>query len=183
VQQGLGRLFTGQSIFLTEYYYTGPAGTADSIALTPDFPGQIIPIRLEDYGGRVICQKLSLLCSAATIDITVEFTQSVGAGFFGGEGFILQGLNGHGMTFLNARGMITKKKLAANETLVVSSGCLVAFENGVRYDITMMRGASNMLFGGEGLFVANLTGPGTVWVESQNLSRLFEAVHETIIRH
>ena len=182
---GWERLLTGQRIFLTEFFYTGPTGTAGKIAFTPDFPGQIIPISLEQYGGKVICQKSSLLCSSRTVDLTIEYTWEqgggkLGAGMFGGEGFILQGLNGSGHAFLNARGVVTKMVLGHNELLVVSTGCLVAFSHGVRYTVQMMEGGRNVFFGGEGLFVSHLTGPGTVWVESHNLDRMFEIFHKKL---
>lgn len=175
--QGLARLLTGQKVFLTEFSYTGPAGTADDIAFSPDFPGQIIPIRLENYGKHVICQKGSLLASASTVEIMVEFTQTFGTGFFGGEGFILQGLHGSGMAFLNARGGIIKKVLRAGERLTAASGALVAFQGGVQYKVKTMSGLGNVFFGGEGLFVTELVGPGTVWLETHDMSRLFKAMN------
>jgi len=152
--QGLGRLLTGQGLFLNEFTYVGPPGTADTICLTPDFPAEIVPIDLSHYRNKIICQRASLLASGPTINVSVEFTQSLGAGFFGGEGFVLQGLNGTGMVFLNARGTVLKKELRANERLIVATGNLVAFSNGVQYGITNMGGGlKNDLFGGEGFFV------------------------------
>jgi uncharacterized protein (AIM24 family) len=158
---------------LTEFSYRGPAGTADSIAFAPDVPGQIIPIKLEDYGGKITCQKGSLLCSAFSVDISVEFSQNFKTGLAGGEGFILQGLRGHGYAFLVARGVIIQKTLRAGERLQVSTGHLVGFQNGVNYDCQLMDGGlGDMLFGGEGLFVTTLTGPGVVWLESVIVDRL-----------
>ena len=176
--QGLERWLTGQKIFVSEFTYRGPAGTADTIAVTPDFPGQIIPVRLEDYGGSIICQRGSLLCSGPNIRVDIECTQSLGAGFFAGEGFVLQGLSGSGMVFLNARGVVMKHVLRPGEVRLVSTGCLVGFERSVKYQVTAVRGGlGNMLVGGEGVFLTEMTGPGTVWLESHDLNRLFKHMH------
>uniref|UniRef100_A0A7S2V852 SAM domain-containing protein n=1 Tax=Entomoneis paludosa TaxID=265537 RepID=A0A7S2V852_9STRA len=177
---GFRRLMTGQSLFLTEFTYMGPKGSADTIALTPDFPAEIIPVNLDHYQRKIICQRGSLLASGL-IDISIEFTQSFGAGFFGGEGFILQGLNGSGYVFLNARGTVLKKDLDAGEKLIVATGNLVAFSSTVKYGITNMGGGlQNDFFGGEGFFVSEMTGPGTVWVESHDMSRLWKEMQSKV---
>ena len=174
---GMGRLLTGQKIFHTEFTYTGPAGTADTVTLTADFPSEITPIRLEDYGGHIICQRGSLLASGSSCFVSVEFTQSLGAGFFGGEGFVLQGLNGSGHVFLNARGTVITKTLRSGEVLKVATGCLVGFQKSVRYSVGSTGGGlATGFFGGEGFLVTTLTGPGTVWIESHDMSRLWKAM-------
>lgn len=179
--QGLGRLFTGNTIFQAEYFYEGPAGTADTVTFSPDFPGQIIPVRLEDYsGGKIICQKGSLLASANTVNLSVEFTQHLGAALFAGNGFLLQGLTGTGYAFLNARGVVIKKHLRAGERWKVDTGALVGFENGVDYRVEEVRGLSNVFFSGQGLFNICLTGPGHIWIESQPQARLVKRIMEAV---
>mmetsp|Transcript_22864 Transcript_22864/g.40585 ORF Transcript_22864/g.40585 Transcript_22864/m.40585 type:complete len:191 (-) Transcript_22864:59-631(-) len=176
--QGLGRFMTGESIFLTEYTYTGPAGTADTISFSPDFSGQIIPIRLEEHGGHVICQKGCLLANSPSVSVSVEFSQSLGAAYFGGEGFILQGLRGSGFAFVTARGTVVKMVLRPNERRIVSTGCLVGMDASVRYNVVTTGGLGNMLMSGEGVFHTQLTGPGTIWLESQDLSRLYKVFNK-----
>jgi uncharacterized protein (AIM24 family) len=179
--QGFGRLFTGNTIFQAEYFYEGPAGTADTVTFSPDFPGQIIPVRLEDYsGGKIICQKGSLLASANTVNLSVEFTQHLGAALFAGNGFLLQGLTGTGYAFLNARGVVIKKHLRAGERWKVDTGALVGFENGVDYRVEEVMGLSNVFFSGQGLFNICLTGPGHIWIESQPQARLIKRIMEAV---
>jgi uncharacterized protein (AIM24 family) len=179
--QGFGRLFTGNTIFQAEYFYEGPAGTADTVTFSPDFPGQIIPVRLEDYsGGKIICQKGSLLASANTVNLSVEFTQHLGAALFAGNGFLLQGLTGTGYAFLNARGVVIKKHLRAGERWKVDTGALVGFENGVDYRVEEVMGLSNVFFSGQGLFNICLTGPGHIWIESQPEARLIKRIMEAV---
>ena len=180
--QALGRLLTGQRIFLTEFFYEGPRGTADTVAFGPDFPAQIVPVKLQDYGGKIVCQKSSLLASDTAINVSVEFAQSFRSGFFGGEGFILQALAGSGYAFLVGRGVVIKRKLRAGEKLRVSTGSLVGFQSGVQYSVETLRGISNVFLGGEGLFVTTLTGPGVVWLESQPLDKLVAQVADRISR-
>ncbi|MTI69720.1 MAG: TIGR00266 family protein [Firmicutes bacterium] len=172
--KGFKRAITGESFFITTFLYNGrKKGHA---AFGAPYPGKIIPLKLEDFGGRFICQKDAFLCAANGIEIEVELTKRLGSGFFGGEGFILQRLEGNGMAFVHAGGTIIKKELSAGERLRVDTGCLVGFDPSVDYDINFVGGFKNALFGGEGLFLANLTGPGTVYLQSLPLSRLADRI-------
>ena len=168
--KGLKRAVTGESFFITTFLNNG--GGKSKVAFAAPYPGKIIPLSLSQLGGKFLCQKDSFLCAAQGIEIEVAFTKRLGAGLFGGEGFILQQLEGDGLTFVHAGGTIIEKNLAAGETLQVDTGCLVAFAPTVDYDIQMVRGFKNVLFGGEGLFLAKLTGPGLVYLQSLPLSRL-----------
>jgi uncharacterized protein (AIM24 family) len=145
-------------------------------AFAAPYPGKIIPIDLADFGGSILCQKDSFLCAAQGIEIEVAFTKRIGAGIFGGEGFILQRLEGDGMAFAHAGGTSVEKDLAAGEKLRVDTGCLVAFDTNVDYDIQFIGGFTNALFGGEGLFLANLTGPGKIYLQSLPFSRIADRV-------
>jgi len=172
--KGLKRAITGESFFITTFL-NNAAGKA-KVAFAAPYPGKIIPISLNDFGGRIICQKDSFLCAAQGIEIEIAFTKRLGAGVFGGEGFILQRLEGDGMAFVHAGGTIVEKDLVAGETLRVDTGCLVAFNESVDYDIKFIGGFQNALFGGEGLFLATLTGPGKVYLQSLPFSRLADRV-------
>jgi uncharacterized protein (TIGR00266 family) len=172
--KGLKRAITGESFFITTFL-NNAAGKA-KVAFAAPYPGKIIPISLNDFGGRIICQKDSFLCAAQGIEIEISFTKRLGAGVFGGEGFILQRLEGDGMVFVHAGGTIVEKDLVAGETLRVDTGCLVAFNESVDYDIKFIGGFQNALFGGEGLFLATLTGPGKVYLQSLPFSRLADRV-------
>lgn len=172
--KGLKRAITGESFFITTFLNN--AGGKAKVAFAAPYPGKIIPISLNDFGGRIICQKDSFLCAAQGIEIEIAFTKRLGAGVFGGEGFILQRLEGDGMAFVHAGGTIVEKDLAAGETLRVDTGCLVAFNDTVNYDIKFIGGFTNALFGGEGLFLATLTGPGKVYLQSLPFSRLADRV-------
>jgi len=172
--KGLKRAITGESFFITTFL-NNASGKA-KVAFAAPYPGKIIPISLNDFGGRIICQKDSFLCAAQGIEIEIAFTKRLGAGVFGGEGFILQRLEGDGMAFVHAGGTIVEKDLAAGETLRVDTGCLVAFNDSVDYDIKFIGGFTNALFGGEGLFLATLTGPGKVYLQSLPFSRLADRV-------
>ena len=174
VFKGLKRAITGESFFITTFLNT--AGGKSKVAFAAPYPGKIIPINLNDFGGRIICQKDSFLCAAQGIEIEIAFTKRLGAGVFGGEGFILQRLEGDGMAFVHAGGTIVEKDLVAGETLRVDTGCLVAFNESVDYDIKFIGGFTNALFGGEGLFPATLTGPGKVYLQSLPFSRLADRV-------
>ncbi len=174
VFKGLARAITGESFFITTFLNTG--GAKQRAAFAAPYPGKIIPLALEDFGGSIICQKDSFLCAAQGIEIEIAFTKRLGAGIFGGEGFILQRLRGSGMTFVHAGGTVIEKDLAAGETLRVDTGCLVAFSESVDYDIKFIGGFTNALFGGEGLFLASLTGPGKVYLQSLPFSRLADRV-------
>jgi uncharacterized protein (TIGR00266 family) len=172
--KGLQRAITGESFFITTFLNTG--GGKQRVAFAAPYPGKIIPLSLDDFGGSIICQKDSFLCAAQGIEVEIAFTKRLGAGIFGGEGFILQRLKGPGMTFVHAGGTVIEKDLAAGETLRVDTGCLVAFAESIDYDIKFIGGFTNALFGGEGLFLATLTGPGKVYLQSLPFSRLADRV-------
>jgi uncharacterized protein (TIGR00266 family) len=170
ILKGLQRAFTGESFFITTF--SNQAQGKSRVAFSAPYPGKVITLDLTALGGTFICQKDSYLCSAVGIDIQIAFTKRLGAGLFGGEGFILQRLVGDGLAFVHAGGTIIEKHLAAGEKLRVDTGCLVAFAPTVDYDIQFVGGFKNALFGGEGLFLASMTGPGLVYLQSLPLSRL-----------
>lgn len=172
--KGFKRLITGESFFITTFLHTGQGKS--HVAFAAPYPGRIIPLNLGELGGTFYCQKDGFLCAAQGIEIEVAFTKRIGAGLFGGEGFILQRLEGDGLAFIHAGGTIIKKELKAGETLRVDTGCLVAFAPTVDYDIQFIGGFRNSLFGGEGLFTANLTGPGLVYLQSLPFSRLADRI-------
>ncbi|MFH1760126.1 MAG: TIGR00266 family protein [bacterium] len=172
--QGFKRMITGESFFITTFLFNG-AGKGH-VAFGAPYPGKIIPLDLGPVGGTMLCQKDAFLCAARGVEIEVAFTKKLGTGLFGGEGFILQRLQGDGMTFVHAGGTIIKKILAHGELLKVDTGCLVAFEPTVNYDITFTGGFKNAMFGGEGLFFAQLTGPGVVYLQSLPFSRLADRI-------
>ncbi|MFP4547249.1 MAG: TIGR00266 family protein [Fidelibacterota bacterium] len=172
--RGFKRMFTGESFFITSFMNNGYG--KKHVAFAAPYPGKIIPLDLEKLGGNFICQKDAFLCAAQGIEIEIEFTRRLGAGIFGGEGFILQRLTGSGLSFIHAGGTIVKKVLAPGETLRVDTGCLVAFEPTVDYNIKFIGGFKNSLFGGEGLFLAHLTGPGLVYLQSLPFSRLADRI-------
>lgn len=172
--KGFKRLITGESFFITTFAH---AGTGKShVAFAAPYPGKIIPLDLDVLGGQFYCQKDGFLCAAKGVEIEVAFTKRIGAGLFGGEGFILQRLEGDGLAFIHAGGTIIEKDLKQGETLRVDTGCLVAFAPTVDYDIQFIGGFRNSLFGGEGLFTANLTGPGKVYLQSLPFSRLADRI-------
>ncbi|KAL7485227.1 hypothetical protein ACHAW6_010817 [Cyclotella cf. meneghiniana] len=173
---GFQRFLTGQNVFISDYTYDGSNGPYGYVALGTDFPSKIVRVSLEEYGGKIVCQKGALLCASHTVDITVEFTKKISAGFFGGEGFVLQGLTGKGDVMVKAGGTLIKKDLREGEVLRVSSGSLVGFQEGVEFDIQMVPGFKNVLFGGEGLFFTTLTGPGTVWLQGQPPQRMISEI-------
>ncbi|MFM1745761.1 MAG: hypothetical protein RLZZ630_1698 [Bacteroidota bacterium] len=175
ILKGLKRMITGESFFITTFTNSNGNGKR-KMALAAPYPGKIIAINPKDFGGRFLCQKDGFLCAAQGIDINIAFTKRIGAGLFGGEGFILQQLSGDGNCFIHAGGTILKRQLAAGETLRVDTGCLVAFEPSIDYDIKFIGGFKNSLFGGEGLFYAHLTGPGLVYLQSVPFSRLADRI-------
>lgn len=177
VFKGVKRIFAGESFFITSFLNVGSGGKAVAAFAAP-YPGKIIPLDLKDLGGRFLVQRDGFLCAAAGIEIEVAFTKRLGAGLFGGEGFILQRLTGNGMAFVHAGGTVVKKDLAQGETLRVDTGCLVAFSETVDYDIQFIGGVRNALFGGEGLFLAKLTGPGPVYLQSLPFSRLADRIFQ-----
>jgi uncharacterized protein (TIGR00266 family) len=172
--KGLKRAFTGESFFITSFLNNG--GAKAHVAFAAPYPGKIIPLDLGAQGGTFLCQKDSFLCAASGIEIEVAFTKRIGAGLFGGEGFILQRLQGDGLAFMHAGGTIIERDLATGETLRVDTGCLVGFAPSVDYDIQFIGGFTNALFGGEGLFLTKLTGPGKVYLQSLPFSRLADRI-------
>ncbi len=171
------RAISGESIFLTHFTNTG--SRKKRVAFAAPYPGHIIPIDLAQIGAELLCQKDAFLCAALGTKLNVAFSRRLGAGFFGGEGFILQRLSGDGMAFIHAGGSVVKKELV-NETLRVDTGCLVAFTSGVDYDIEMVKGLKSMFFGGEGLFLATLSGTGTVYLQSLPFSKLADRIIEQV---
>jgi uncharacterized protein (TIGR00266 family) len=167
------RMFTGESLFTT--HFTNHGGTKRRVAFAAPYPGCIIPVNMADIGGTLICQKDSFLCAALGTRLSISFNQKLGVGIFGGEGFILQKLEGDGMAFVHAGGTLIKRELRG-ETLRLDTGCLVAFTPGIDYDIQRAGNLKSMLFGGEGLFLATLRGTGTVWMQSLPFSRLADRV-------
>lgn len=171
--QGFKRMLTGESFFITTFLYAGKG--KGHVAFAAPYPGKIIPLDLSN--GSMLCQKDAFLCAAQGIEIEVAFTKKIGAGLFGGEGFILQKLVGDGMAFVHAGGTIIERWLAVGEELRVDTGCLAAFSTTVDYDIQFIGGFKNALFGGEGLFLAKLTGPGCVYLQSLPFSRLADRIY------
>ena len=167
------RVLTGESIFLTHFTNQGPAKRRAAFAAP--YPGKIVPLNLAAHGGRFICQKDAFLCAALGTSITITLQRKLGTGFFGGEGFILQKLEGDGMAFAHAGGTVVKKELTG-ETLRVDTGCLVGFTEGIDYDIQRAGNLKSMIFGGEGLFLVTLRGHGTVYLQSLPFSRLADRI-------
>jgi uncharacterized protein (TIGR00266 family) len=166
------RLLTGESLFMTTFTANLSAGRKETVAFAAPYPGKIIPMHLDQMGGELICQKDAFLCAAKGVQVGIAFQKKIGAALFGGEGFIMQRLTGDGVAMVHAGGTIIEKDLAHGETLKLDTGCLVALMPGVNYDIQFAGGIKNALFGGEGLFLATLTGPGKVWLQSLPFSRL-----------
>ena len=167
------RVLTGESIFMTHFTNTGSGKKRVSFAAP--YPGKIIPIRLSDVGGQIICQKDAFLCTALGTEIGIAFNRRLGAGFFGGEGFILQRLRGDGLAFMHAGGTVVKKQLN-NELIKVDTGCIVGFSGNINYDIQRAGGLKSMFFGGEGLFLATLQGTGIVYLQSLPFSRMADRI-------
>jgi uncharacterized protein (TIGR00266 family) len=172
------RLLTGESLFMTVFTNTG-AGI-QHVAFAAPYPGRILPMDLAQLGGELICQKDSFLCAAKGISIGIAFQRKIGVGLFGGEGFIMQRLQGDGLAFVHAGGMLHAIDLAPGETLRLDTGCLVAMQPSINYDIQLVGGVKTALFGGEGLFFATLTGPGKVWLQSLPFSRLADRIAKAI---
>jgi len=174
------RVLTGESLFMTAFMNTG--SEKKKVSFASPYPGRIIPLDLTQHNNKIICQKDSFLCAAKGVAIGIEFQKKLGTGFFGGEGFIMQKLEGDGMAFVHAGGTIVKKTLNSGEKLKVDTGCIVAFESSIHYDIEFVGGIKNTLFGGEGLFFATLQGPGHVWIQSLPFSRLANRVIQSAPR-
>jgi uncharacterized protein (TIGR00266 family) len=168
------RLITGESLFTT--VYTNAAAQKQKVAFAAPYPGKIMAMDLRTLGGTLICQKDAFLCAARGVSLGVYFQQKLGVGFFGGEGFIMQRLDGDGLAFIHASGSICKRELQPGQTLFVDTGCLVAMTQTVNFEIQYVGKIKTALFGGEGLFFAKLTGPGTVWLQSLPFSRLASRV-------
>src|SRR5678815_2498209 len=164
------RLLTGESLFMT--VFLNRTGQRKKVAFGAPYPGKIVAIHLAEVGGALIAQKDSFLAAAKGVSIGIEFQRKLGVGLFGGEGFIMEKLQGDGMAFMHAGGHVFEKELHAGELLKIDTGCLVAFTSGVDYDIQFVGGIKNTLFGGEGLFFATLRGPGKIWIQTLPISRL-----------
>jgi uncharacterized protein (AIM24 family) len=164
------RALTGESIFMTTFTSGGPG--KQTVAFASPYPGKIVAMHLDELGGEIICQKDSFLAAAKGTEVSVAFQKRIGVALFGGEGFIMQRLRGDGIALIHAGGTLMEKVLAPGEMLKLDTGCLVALQPSVQYDIQMVGGFKNTLFGGEGMFLATLTGPGKVWLQSLPFSRL-----------
>ncbi|MBT9544906.1 MAG: TIGR00266 family protein [Candidatus Sericytochromatia bacterium] len=167
------RALTGESIFMTHFTHQGQG--KKRVAFGAPYPGKILPINLSEFGGTLLCQKDAFLCAALGTEVSIAFQKKLGAGFFGGEGFILQKLTGDGMAFIHAGGTLIKRELKG-ETLRVDTGCVVAFSPSIDYDIERAGNLKSMFFGGEGLFLATLKGHGTVYLQSLPFSRLADRI-------
>ncbi|HKP32835.1 MAG TPA: TIGR00266 family protein [Chitinophagaceae bacterium] len=164
------RILTGESLFMTAFTNSGMQKKRVSFA--SPYPGKIIPLDLRELGGRIIAQKDAFLCAAKGVSIGIEFQKRLGTGIFGGEGFIMQKLEGDGMAFVHAGGHVFERNLQPGELMKIDTGCLVAYTSTIDYDIQFVGGIRNTLFGGEGLFFATLRGPGKIWVQTLPVSRL-----------
>jgi len=180
IMKGVKRIISGESFFITTFF--NRAQNPGKVSFAAPYPGKILALDLKEIG-TILCQRDAYLCSAYGIDISVAFTKRFGAGFFGGEGFILQKLTGDGLAFIHAGGTLIKKHLNNGETLRVDSGCLVAFEESVSYDIEFVGGVKTAFFGGEGLFFATMTGPGTIYLQTLPFSRFADRVISATMRN
>jgi uncharacterized protein (TIGR00266 family) len=169
------RLLTGESMFMTIFLNRGSG--KKRVAFAAPYPGKIIPVNLAQMGGELIAQKDAFLCAAKGVSLGIAFQKRLGVGFFGGEGFIMERLQGDGWCFMNAGGTIKERVLAPGEIIRVDTGCIVGFVPSIDYDIEMVRGVKSVLFGGEGLFFATLRGPGKVWLQSLPLSRMAQRIY------
>lgn len=170
------RMITGESLFMTAF--TNEGSGKMNVSFAAPYAGKIVPLELSEHGEKIICQKDAFLCCAKGISIGIEFQKKLGVGFFGGEGFVMQKLEGDGKLFIHASGTIIERELRDGEKLKVDTGCLVALEKTVGYDIEMVKGIKSAFFGGEGLFFATVTGPGKVWLQSLPFSRLADRIYK-----
>jgi uncharacterized protein (TIGR00266 family) len=168
------RLLTGESLFTT--VYTNQSAAKVRVAFGAPYPGKILPMNLAQLGGTLLCQKDAFLCAARGVSLGIAFQQKLGVGFFGGEGFIMQKLEGDGLAFVHAGGTVLKRDLAPGQILFVDTGCVVAYTPNMNFEIQYVGKIKTALFGGEGLFFAKLTGPGTIWLQSLPFSRLASRV-------
>jgi len=173
------RMLTSESLFMT--HFTNEGEGKEQVAFAAPYPGQIVPVALAELDGEILCQKDAFLCAAKGTEISVAFSRKLGAGLFGGEGFVLQRLRGSGHAFLHAGGTLMVRELRG-EKLRVDTGCVVAFQSGVEYDIERSGGLKSMLFGGEGMFLTTLSGHGKVWLQSLPFARLADRVLLNVTR-
>jgi uncharacterized protein (TIGR00266 family) len=166
--KGLGRKLAGESLFMTTYTCQGASGL---VTFTPEAPGKVLPFTLE-AGQSLICQRDSFMCAQDSVQLEIHFRKKLGTGLFGGEGFVLQKITGPGTAFLEVAGEVREYDLQPGQVMKVDPGHIALYEPTVKYDISMVKGATNILFGGEGLFLATLTGPGKIWLQSLPLSNL-----------
>jgi uncharacterized protein (TIGR00266 family) len=164
------RLLIGESLFMTAYTNIGQHKS--QVAFAAPYPGKIIPLDLSKLGGKIICQKDAFLCAAKGVEIGIEFQRKLGTGLFGGEGFIMERLEGDGMAFMHAGGHVQEMQIEPGQVLKIDTGCIVGFTSGISYDIQRIKGIRNMVFGGEGIYYAVLKGAGTVWLQTLPISRL-----------
>jgi uncharacterized protein (TIGR00266 family) len=168
------RVLTGESLFMTAYQNVNFG--KKKVSFASPYPGKIVPIDLQEYGGKFICQKDAFLCAAKGVSVGIEFSRKIGRGLFGGEGFIMQKIEGDGMAFIHAGGTLARKELKAGEMLKVDTGCIVGFTKDIDYDIEFVGGIKNTIFGGEGVFFATLRGPGIAYIQSLPFSRLADRI-------
>ncbi|WP_339888845.1 TIGR00266 family protein [uncultured Flavobacterium sp.] len=168
------RVLTGESLFMTAYQNIEHG--KKKVSFASPYPGKIVPIDLNKYGGKFVCQKDAFLCAAKGVSVGIDFSRKLGRGLFGGEGFIMQKLEGDGMAFVHAGGTLARRELQAGEVLKVDTGCIVGFTKDVEYDIEFVGGIKNTIFGGEGVFFATLRGPGVVYIQSLPFSRLADRI-------
>ena len=168
------RVLTGESLFMTAYQNVDFG--KKKVSFASPYPGKIVPIDLRQYGGKFICQKDAFLCAAKGVSVGIEFSRKIGRGLFGGEGFIMQKIEGDGMAFIHAGGTLARKELKAGEMLKVDTGCIVGFTKDIDYDIEFVGGIKNTIFGGEGVFFATLRGPGIAYIQSMPFSRLADRI-------
>ncbi len=164
------RLLVGESLFMTAY--TNMFQGKKRVSFASPYPGKIIALDLSELGGKIVCQKDAFLCAAKGVAISIEFQRRLGTGLFGGEGFIMEKLEGDGMAFVHAGGHVLERELSPGELIKIDTGCIVAFTRDVQYDIQFVGGIRNTIFGGEGVFFATLRGPGKVWIQTLPISRL-----------
>ncbi|OFX14685.1 MAG: TIGR00266 family protein [Alphaproteobacteria bacterium RIFOXYD12_FULL_60_8] len=167
---GLMRKVSGENFFMP--YFTNQASSPKRVSFASSMPGQVVPVNLTDHGGVFLCQRDAYLCSAKGIEISIALTKKLSSGLFGGEGLVLQELKGDGLAFLSAGGTLVQRDLRAGESLTVGTGCVVGFAKSCDYSITFQKGVKNLIFGGEGLFLTKLTGPGRVIIQTQPVAQL-----------
>ncbi len=172
------RMLTGESLFMTVFQNRGMG--KQKVSFGAPYPGKIIAVNLQDMGNRLIAQKGSFLCAADGVTLGIALNKKIKTGFFGGEGFIMQKIEGDGKAFVHAGGTVTNKRLEIGETIRVDTGCIVGYESTVKFDTQYVGKIKSALFGGEGLFFATLTGPGQIWLQSLPFSKLTQRIHEAL---